>query len=562
MGSNAMRDIYNHKRILPAVLGFFLIFSACHSNTAEESIKADSCFEVILPEIDAKSYTITEFGAVEGGEVLNTKAINEAINHCADKGGGKVIIPEGIWLTGPIKMASYVNLHISEGALLLFTPDVNEYPFVKSFFEGKVDYRAHPLIYGVELENIAITGKGMVDGSGDAWRPVKRFKCTQKQWDRLLKLGGFLSPDSRVWWPTEEAYKASLNPAIVFDETLTDSVRDRYKHYYRAPLVQFVNCKYIELNGPIFQNSPAWNIHLMMSKHITVKDIFARNPWYSQNGDGIDLESCEYVKLLDSHFDVGDDAICIKSGKNEEGRNRGMPSQYIEVNNCIVNHGHGGFVIGSEMSGGVKNIWVKNCSFIGTDVGLRFKSKRGRGGVVQNIFVENIRMKDILKEAIVFNMFYEGNAPTEVDGRVENRNVEMLDVTEETPEFRNIHIKDIVCIGAERAIFIQGLPEMPVNEISIKNTTIISEKGSIYNYVQNMVLDNVKIVSDEGAAFYLVSSSQVSLSNINGSQQTLLELGGVESNQITFKSNTEGVRNRVKINSDVMKGAILFSSLN
>lgn len=557
-----MRNIYKSYGVLPAILGVILIFSACNSDHPNEKVNEDSCFEVVLPTISDKSYSIVDFGAKEGGEFLNTEAINEAIAHCSDNGGGKVVIPEGIWLTGPVKMASYVNLHISEGAILLFTSDVSEYPFIKSFFEGKVDYRAHPLIYGVELENIAITGSGIVEGSGEVWRPVKRFKSTDRQWGSLQKAGGCLSPDKKVWWPTKEAYEASLNPEIIFDETLSDEERNKYKHYYRAPLLQLVNCKYIELNGPLFQNSPGWNIHLMMSKHITVKNIFVRNPWFSQNGDGIDIESCEYVKLSDSHFDVGDDAICVKSGKNEEGRNRGMPSQYIEVDNCIVNHGHGGFVVGSEMSGGIKNVWVRNCSFIGTDVGLRFKSTRGRGGVVQNIFIENIRMRSIVKDAIIFNLFYEGLAPTEVDGRIENRNVEIHDVTEKTPEFRNIHIKDVVCVGAERAIFIQGLPEMPVSEISIENSTIISEKGCICNYVEKMNLKDVKIVSDIGSSFYLNSSSEVTLSNINGSQNALLEVGGVESNQIKLRSDIEEIRSRININADVMKGAVSFSSLN
>lgn len=558
-------EMINILKSLGAILiTFVLTYSlwGCHPSATPDVQKEEVHFEVINAEFKTKDYSIVDFGAKKGGELLNTEAINNTILHCSSKGGGRVIIPEGIWLTGPLKMASNVNLHVSTGAILLFTPDVNQYPYVKSFFEGKVDYRAHPSIYGVELENVAITGKGIIDGFGEAWRPVKRFKTTDKQWNALIESGGQLSPDGKVWWPSKEAFEASINPGIIYDESLGDEVRNRYKHYYRAPLVQLVNCKYVELNGPIFQNSPGWNIHLMMSKHVTVKDIFVRNPWYSQNGDGIDLESCEYVKVTESHFDVGDDAICIKSGKNKEGRERGMPCQYIKVDNCIVNHGHGGFVIGSEMSGGVKNIWVTNCSFINTDVGLRFKSARGRGGVVENIFIENIRMKNIVKDAIIFNMFYEGLAPTEVDGRVENRYIDICDVTEETPEFKNIHIKDIVCVGAERAIYIQGLPEMPVNEVSVKNSTFISDKGAICNYVEKIVMEDVKMITNIGSAFYLKSASQVMLSNINGSQDMLLEVGGVESNNITLRSAVEGMQGRTRINPEVMSGAVSFSALN
>src|SRR5690606_35184650 len=183
------------------------------------------------------------------------------------------------------------------------------------------------------------------------------------------------------------------------------------KDFLRPVMVSLVGCNKVLLDGPTFQNSPAWNLHPLMCSNVILRNLTVRNPWYSQNGDGVDLESCKNVLIYNNTFDVGDDAICFKSGKNEDGRKRGMATENVIVKNNVVYHGHGGFVIGSEMSGGVKNVHVSNCTFLGTDVGLRFKSTRGRGGVVENIYISDIDMTNIPTESIRFNMFYGGNAP-------------------------------------------------------------------------------------------------------------------------------------------------------
>lgn len=226
------------------------------------------------------------------------------------------------------------------------------------------------------------------------------------------------------------------------DEWKLDSVKD----FLRPVMVSIVQSKRILLDGPTFQNSPAWNIHPLMSEDITIRNLTVRNPWYSQNGDGLDLESCKNVVIYNNTFDVGDDAICFKSGKDKDGRERGMPTENVIVKNNTVYHGHGGFVIGSEMSGGIKNVHVSHCTFIGTDIGLRFKSTRGRGGVVENIFISNIDMINIPAEAIRFNMFYGGESPILEEGqeKVEIDNgAKIPEISEETPSFRNISMKNI-----------------------------------------------------------------------------------------------------------------------
>ena len=232
---------------------------------------------------------------------------------------------------------------------------------------------------------------------------------TDSQWKKLVKSGGVLSEDGKTWFPSEgskKGYESSTNfnvPDLISDDELA-SVKD----FLRPVMISISKSKRILLDGPTFQNSPAWNLHPLMSEDIIIRNLSVRNPWYSQNGDGLDLDSCKNVLIYNNTFDVGDDAICFKSGKDEDGRKLGMPTENVIVKNNIVYHAHGGFVIGSEMSGGVKNVHVSNCTFLGTDVGLRFKSTRGRGGVVENIYISNIDMIHIPTEAIRFNLFYDG----------------------------------------------------------------------------------------------------------------------------------------------------------
>jgi polygalacturonase len=248
------------------------------------------------------------------------------------------------------------------------------------------------------------------------------------------------------------------------------------------------------MEGCTYQNSPCWNVHPLMCKNLIVNRVNIRNPWYSQNGDAIDVDSCENVLIVNSTFDAGDDGICIKSGKDADGRRRARPCKNLIVDNCTVFHGHGGFTVGSEMSGGVENIKVSNCRFLGTDVGLRFKSTRGRGGVVKNIHIDNIYMKDILAEGVLFDLFYGGKSA--VDAAADGSPIvdePARPVDETTPEFRDIYIRNVYCNGAARAMFFNGLPEKPIMNITLKDIYITAENDMDFFNCKNVQRKNVNV---------------------------------------------------------------------
>ena len=302
-------------------------------------------------------------------------------------------------------------------------------------------------------------------------------------------------------------------------------------------MVSLINCKGVLLDGPTFQNSPAWNIHPLLCENVIVRNLKVRNPWYSTNGDGLDIESCKNVMVYNATFDVGDDAICIKSGKGAYGRNRGVPSENIVIRDCIVYQGHGGVVVGSEMSGGVKNISVKNCQFLGTDVGVRFKSTRGRGGVVENIFISNLLMENIKTDAIRFNMFYANRSASLGGALTDDEHREIPEISEETPRFQNIKISDIICRNAGRAIYIQGLPELPLTNIEIKDVNISAKYGVVGVEAENVTLSKLNIKSEEKPTFLLHNTKKVSFSELDDSNvfNGFLELSGKKTQDISFE---------------------------
>jgi len=429
-------------------------------------------FKIELPQVPDRTFDITHFGAIGDGNYNNQSAINEAILVCSNAGGGKVVIPAGIWLTGPIQFQSNVQLHLDKGAFVQFSKRFEDYPLIKTSYEGYVTVRCQSPIDGEGLNNIAITGEGVIDGRGDAWRPVKRYKLTPAQWEELTSSGGIVDEKEEVWWPTEEAMNGNKLAATLIEKGSFDPTEyEPIRSYLRPNLLSLRSCQRILLEGVTFQNSPAWNLHPWASKHITIRNVTVRNPWYSQNGDGLDIDSCRYVEVAGCSFDVGDDAICLKSGKDKAGRELGLPCEFVRIHDCYAYHGHGGFVIGSEMSGGVRHIEVSNCLFMGTDIGLRFKSVRGSGGTVEDINISNIHMVNIIHEAISFHLFYEGKSGSgEAQHSIEP-------VTEKTPIFRNIKISNVTVNGAHKALLVNGLAEMPVKQLDVENFKYSGENG-------------------------------------------------------------------------------------
>lgn len=487
--------------------------------------------DVITPTIPDREFRITDFGAVGDGLTMNTEAINAAIEACSQAGGGKVVIPAGLWLTGPIQLKSRINLYTEKGALVTFSDKFEDYPLVTTFWEGNEWVRCMSPITGENLEHVAITGHGVFDGNGGAWRPIKNWKMTARQWDAIVKNGGVVDHKG-VWWPEENAMNGAKlvgelrkNPDTKLEDYLP------FRSFLRPVLMSLRNCKYVLLDGPVFQNSAAWNLHPWCCEHFTMRNVTVRNPWFSQNGDGLDLESCRYSIIEDCMFDVGDDAICMKSGKNAEGRALGRPVEYVIVRNCVVYHGHGGFVIGSEMSGGARNMLVTDCTFIGTDVGLRFKSTRGRGGTVENIAISGVRMKEITGSAITFNMYYA----------LKGADAVLMPVTEETPVFRNFYIEDTSCAGAGQAIELRGLPEMPIEDIELVRVKISARTGVDCTDAVNIRFNDVTILTEEGPGWSVTNGRDISLTDcsVKGGEGELLKVSGERSANVTADAGSK-----------------------
>jgi len=450
--------------------------------------------EVKAPEIPGARVNLKDFGAIGTGEVLCTSAFEKAIDLLYKMGGGHLIVPRGIWLTGPIVLKSNIDLHLEVGAVILFAADENLYPLVSTSFEGLDTRRCQSPISANGATNISITGQGVIDGNGQYWRPVKRSKVTDSQWKEVLSRPGGREIKKDYWVPTESYEKGEQGANMNIPKAKTEEEFLQVKRFLRPVMVSLVKCKNVLLEGVIFQNSPAWNIHPLMCENIIIDNVLARNPSYAQNGDALDLESCTNALIVNSKFDAGDDGICLKSGKDADGRRRAVPCSNVVVDGCTVFAGHGGFVVGSEMSSGVKNIMVRNCQFLGTDVGLRFKSTRGRGGVVENIYISGISMTDIKTYALTFNMYYGGKSVAEVLQEGGQRKEEpAMPVTEETPIFRNIDIRNVICHHVGYAMEFNGLPEMPIDRITLQDIDITAHHDATFQYCKNIKKENVSI---------------------------------------------------------------------
>ncbi len=463
-----------------------------------------------LPSIPDYQVELSQFGGVGDGVTDNTKAFADAIAHLAQKGGGELRVKPGVWLTGPIEFISHFRLNVERGAVILFSTDHSLYPLLFTNYEGHEGYRCQSPLSAFQVEDVAIVGEGVIDGQGDSWRPVKKNKMTSGQWSRLLSSGGCTNEKGDTWFPSEGARDGYMfaSRRNTKDETALESVKD----FFRPVMLSFRYCRNVLLSGVSFQNSPAWCLHPFCCENVVLYNISVRNPWYSQNGDGLDLESCSNSIIYKCSFDVGDDAICIKSGRDEEGRRRGMPTQDALIVNNTVYHGHGGFTVGSEMSGGARRIYVKNCTFLGTDVGLRFKSNRGRGGVVEDIYIDGIQMLDIATEAFSFNLYYGGNSPVlEAGEKPDDIRMVAFPVTEATPVFRKIYVSNVTCNGAQQAMLFNGLPEMKISEVEVKNSTFTTQRGVRLAQVDGVLIENVNIKASVGEPYETLDALNVTI---------------------------------------------------
>jgi len=499
-----------------------------------------------MPKVDRPVFpenkvSVADFGGIPDGVALNTDAFAKAMDALSQRGGGTLIVPSGVWFTGPIVFKSNINIHLEKGALILFSSDFDLYPLVETVFEGLDTKRCQSPISGRNLENIAITGEGSINGSGDAWRPLKKSKVTASHWKSVVNSGGIVL-DGNYWFPTESSVRGyKMSDMNVPNGNLSDAEWLSVKDFLRPVLVSFISCKNVLFEGVLFENSPSWNVHPLMCENVILDNVFIRNPGYSQNGDGLDLESCKNSIVVNSTFDVGDDAICIKSGKDEDGRRRAHPTENVIIDNCKVFQGHGGFVVGSEMSGGVRNISVSNCQFLGTDVGLRFKSRRGRGGVVENIYIRDINMFNIATESFLFDLYYGGKSASESleDGDVTPVDPKAVAVDETTPAFRNIYVKNLTSRNARRALLFNGLPEMNITNINVENVTITATLGAEVSESEGIVFKNMEIIPEEGPALILNNVKDFDLSEFKYPEnlKEVVKISGKDSKNINLPSS-------------------------
>lgn len=452
-------------------------------------------FKVERPKFKNKKYNILDYGAQSDTLYNNQKAIQDAIDDCNKKGGGMVIIPDGYFYTGPIELKSNVNLYVSNNAYVKFNKEKEQYPLIWTEYEGIKRIRTISPISAKDCTNIAITGGGIMDGSGDLWRGIKEWKLTAKEWKKCLEKSPYVlkGNESGIWCPTKTYYDGCIKGEPDYNDPNALEIASEHWDVYRPVFVSFVNCDKVLIEDVTLQNSPAWNVHPLFCTNFTMNNAVIKNKFSAQNGDGIDLESCQNCEISNSVFEVGDDGICLKSGKNKEARKTEVPTKNVWIHDCKVFNAHGGFVVGSEMSRGVNNILVENCVFAGTDIGVRFKSAIPRGGVVEDILIRNIFMNEIVEESIIFTMGYVlANIEDNKESKT-SKKVEMDDV----PEFKNVTLDNIVCNGAKVALKVNGLPELPIHDIKIVNSNFNADKAVDLKLCENIILDNVVINTKE-----------------------------------------------------------------
>jgi polygalacturonase len=351
-----------------------------------------------------------------------------------------------------------------------------------------------------------LTGQGVFDGQGDAWRPVKKAKITDEVWTNLIAQGGVVEQKAGIWWPSQKAmrgyklwFQSMEDGAAVSAEAL-----EPLRQGLPPTLARLGGCRNVRINGLAFLNSPSWGIHLFSCRDVDIRRITVTCPHFAQNGDGIDIDSSSAVVLSDSVFDVGDDAICLKAGREPARQPRNRPTENITIARCRVLRGHGGISFGSETSGGIRNVRVAQCSFDGTDVGIRLKTTRGRGGVVEDVVIRDIAMTAIRRAAIQFDMGYGLKG-----------SLAMANADSGTPRLRDIKIHGVSCSASSIGIDMRGLPERAIESIELRNVELTGDKGAVIRDVSGLSLTNVRIQSATGPAATFDRVSGLALKNVD-----------------------------------------------
>jgi polygalacturonase len=440
---------------------------------------------------------VVDSGAVGDGSTNCTGAIQRAINQCAESGGGTILFPAGRYMSGTLWMRSNINLYLDSGATIVGNGEVEAFPLWTSKWEGPGVKPMHAaLIAGEGLQNVSITGRGTLDGGG------------------------------RAWW---------------------DLFRQKKLEHVRPNLIRLVDCKDVLIEGVFLTQSPFWTLNPTACDNVTISRITVRNPSDSPNTDGINPDSCRNVHISDCHIDVGDDCVTIKSGTEEDGRANLRPCENLTITNCTMLHGHGGVVMGSEMSGGVRNIAISNCVFQGTDRGIRLKSRRGRGNSIEDLRVDNIVMDDVLCP-MSMNLFYECGA--EGSSRVTDQSAHAVD--DGTPRFRRLRFSNILARRVKYAAgYVLGLPEMFVEDVAFDNISVyldpdstkggapvmapnipdMCRAGIIVRNARNVKLRRVDVLHQLGPAVSITNSQEIAIGELYAKRdgnRPVVEIDGKE----------------------------------
>jgi len=432
------------------------------------------------------TFDVTKYGADIKAVAKSTEAIHNAIAEAAKSGGGTVYFPTGKYLTGPIHFKSNITLHLADNVVINFSTDFNDYlPMVKSRWEGTQLINFSPLIYADGVENIAIRGHGIFDGHGNVW------------WDDWHKLQNEYKQNKTrdTKWQKEFSRLNNVTElvSLFYDDHSSDH-RDKVLHintaFLRPSFIQPINSKNLVIQDVTVRNSPFWNINPVYCENITITGVTIEALGDAPNTDGIDPDSCKNILISNVTFNARDDCIAIKSGIDLQGRQIGKPTENVVIKNCTMKRGHGGFAIGSDMSGGVRNVTVSDCHFEGTLYGIYIKSKRGRGGVVEDIHISDITMSHIHDTAIFIDFFYTNTFDhinrTEIMTR--------LPFTDSTPVFRNININRISGT-ANHSTIIEGLSESPIENVTLQDINIVAKTGLDAIHVKNLRLNNFTHIS-------------------------------------------------------------------
>lgn len=404
------------------------------------------CFGMAIT-LKAERVDMLKSGAKADGKTLNTMLINHTVDRLSQAGGGTLFFPAGTYLTGAIRLKSNITLELEAGATLLFSDNFDDYlPFMEVRHEGVMMKSFSPLISAIDAENITIKGEGTLDGQGKAW------------WTEFFRIYVDLEKNGmRELNKYQPLWERENDVEALYAETNEDWHGTLKRRFFRPPFIQPVRCRRVRIEGVKIINSPFWTVNPEFCDNVVVTGVTIHNV-PSPNTDGINPESCRNVHISDCHISVGDDCITLKSGRDAQARRLGVPCENITITNCTMLSGHGGVVIGSEMSGSVRKVTISNCVFDGTDRGIRIKSTRGRGGVVEDIRVSNIIMSNIKREAVVLNLKYS-EMPVEP-------------MSERTPLFRDISISGLTAVGVKTPVKIVGLEEAPVTDIILRDINV------------------------------------------------------------------------------------------